>query len=151
MPKHLPPPAPKGNKRALGNHGGAPATYTEEWLKKEAQLFRKWMQQEDSIYFKSFAIERGYHPNRLQEFADKNPEFSGVYNLAKAWQEQKLVNYGLFNKTNSGMTKFVLANHHGYVEKTQVSGDSSSPVSFLLTSVDGKSKDLINKEGDEQD
>lgn len=145
-----PPPPPIGNKRALGNHGGAPATYTLDWLKKEAERFREWMARENSIYFKSFAIERGYSPQRLAEFAEKSPEFAAVLKLAKEWQEQKLINYALFNKTNCGMTKFVLANHHGYVEKTQVTGDASNPIGFLLTTVDGKSKDLIDQEGDEQ-
>lgn len=137
------PPPPKGNKRALGNDGGRPEIYTEDWIRKEAALFREWMQRDDSIYFKSFAIERGYHPNRLQEFADKNPEFSGVLEIAKAWQEQKLVNLGLFNKINCGMTKFVLANHHSWVEKSQISGDAANPLAFLLGKIDGESKELI--------
>ena len=151
MVKNKPPTPPNGNKFALGNNGGAPEIYTQEWLREEASHFHQWMQKEDSIFFKSFAIERGYHPNRLQEFADKSPEFSGALKIAKAWQEQKLVNCGLFNKTNSGMTKFVLANCHSWTERAQVSGDATNPLSFLMSSVDGKSKNLIEEpEDDEQ-
>ena len=141
--KKNPPPPPKGNQRALGNKGGAPALYTLEWIEEEARLFQEWMGKEDSVFFKSFCVERGYHPNRLQEFADKSPVFSGVLEIAKVWQESKLVNYGLFNRTNAGMTKFVLANHHGYCEKAQIAGDSANPLQFLLEATDGSSKDLV--------
>jgi len=142
--RNVPPPAPKGNKRALGNQGGAPPTYTEEWLREEARLFYSWMKEEDSLYFKSFAIYRGYSPQRLSEFAEKSPEFSEALEFAKAWQEQKLVNLGLWNKLNSSMTKFVLSNCHSWKEQAQVSGDAANPLAFLLRRIDGNSKDLIN-------
>lgn len=135
--------APKGNRFAVGNQGGASQKYNDSWIEEEAKNFLEWMKLPQSIFFKSFAIERGYHPNRLQEFADKNQVFSGVYELAKAWQESRLVDFALFNKTNCGMTKFVLANHHGYSEKTQIGGDGASPLAFLLHKIDGASKELI--------
>lgn len=139
-------PAPLNNQYAKGHGKGAPQRYTAAWIERESQSFLEWMRLPDSIFFKTFAIERGYHPNRLQEFADKSEVFSGVLEIAKAWQESKLVNYGLFNKTNSGMTKFVLSNHHGYTEKSQIAGNGSSPLAFLLGKIDGASKDLINGE-----
>ena len=147
--KPIPPRPPLGNKYALGHGCGAPEKYTDEWIEKESEAFIEWMKLPESIFFKSFAIERGYHPNRLQEFADKSPIFSGVLNKAKAWQEQKLINFALFNKINAGMTKFVLANHHGYVEKTQVSGDAANPLSFLLEK-SSPSKDLVDDSGDQE-
>lgn len=114
-----PPPPPKGNQYALGNCGGAPAIYTGEWLREEAERFREWMKQPDSLFLKSFAIERGYSPQRLSEFAEKSPEFAEALDFAKAWQEQRLVNLGLWNKINSGMTKFVLSNCHSWKEQPQ--------------------------------
>lgn len=136
---------PKGNKNAVGNNGGAPEKYSMEWIEQEAQHFLEWMKRPDSIFIKSFAVERGYHSNRLAEFAEKSVVFMGVYKLAKEWQESRLVNYSLFNKVNYGMTKFVLSNHHNYTEKQQVTGDAANPLSFLLQKVDGKSKDLLNE------
>jgi hypothetical protein len=127
--------APKGNKFATGHGKGAPEKYTSSWIEQEAEAFLKWMELPESIFFKSFAISRGYHPNRLQEFASSNKVFSGVLEIAKAWQESKLVNYGLFNKTNCGMTKFVLANHHGYAEKNQVAVDKV-PLVEALANID---------------
>ena len=103
--KHKPPVPPKGNKYAVGNDGGAPEVYTQEWLAEEAKRFLAWMKEPKSIYFKSFAIERGYSPQRFVEFADKSSEFAEAYKLAKEWQEQKLVSFGLFNKTNATIDK----------------------------------------------
>ncbi len=136
--------APLGNQFAKGHGKGRPQAYTDQMIEKEAQAFREWMAKEDSIFIKSFAVERGYSPQRLTEFAEKNNVFSEVLELAKSWQECRLINYGLFNKTNSGLTKFVLANHHNYSEKTQVTGDAANPLSFLLSKVDGNSKGLIS-------
>ena len=141
--------AKKGNQHALGcTTSGQPQIYTDEWIKEEAKLFREWLQKPDSLFFTTFATDRGYCIQRLTEFADRSKEFSEVLRYAKDWQQNRLVNGGLKNETNSSITKFVLANHHNYTEKQQITGDSNSPVSFLMTKVDGQSKDLIdaNKE-----
>lgn len=139
-------PAPRGNKNAVGNKGGAPEKYTDEWIAQEAKLFLEWMKLPESIFFKSFAIERGYSPQRLTEFASRSVEFSEVLSRAKDWQESKLVSYGLFNKTNCGMTKFVLANHHGYTERSQVGGDQANPLALILGNIDGGSKELVKND-----
>lgn len=136
---------PKNNKYALGHGKGAPEKYTQAWIEKEAKAFLEWMKLPDSIFIKSFAIERGYSPQRLSEFAEKSHVFSEVYKMAKEWQEAKLVNYGLFNKTNCGMTKFVLANHHGYTEKSQIAGEQGNPLAVVLEKINGASKDLVNE------
>ncbi len=137
-------PAPKGNQYSVGNRGGAPEKYSQAWLKKEAEALEEWMKKPESIYFKSFALERGYHPNRLAEFAEKSEALAEVYALSKDWQECRLVNYGCFNKINSGICKFILANHHGFSDKTEISGNAANPLSFLLTTLDGTSKELIH-------
>jgi hypothetical protein len=74
-------PAPKGHKGYLAADGtfkgGCPQKYTREFIENEAIAFDEWMKRPDSLYFKSFAIERGYHPNRVAEFAAQNQRFSG--------------------------------------------------------------------------
>lgn len=126
--------------------GGRPVKYDAKFIEAEADAFEKWMSSPDSIYFKRFAINRGYHPNRLAEFAEQNERFSGVYAQAKAWQEVRLAEGGLRNEFNSGFTKFVMGNVCGWVDKqeTKVSGDSVNPLAFLLQKADGESKDLVN-------
>ncbi len=137
-------PARRTKRQPHEDPGGRPQVYTDTWIEEEADRLLAWMELPESIFLKSFAVERKYHPNRLQEFADKNQKFSGVLELAKSWQESRLITYSLFNKINCGMTKFVLANHHGYCEKTQVSGDVSNPLALAMTRADGSSKALVN-------
>lgn len=96
--------------------GGAPIKYSEEWMKKEAKIFLDWMRKPESIYFKAFAFERGYSAQRLVEFAENCKEFSEAMKIANEWQEQKLVTCALWKKTDSAMTKIVLANKHGWRE-----------------------------------
>jgi len=138
--------APKGNKYAKNHGEGAPEKYTHQWLENEAQAFLEWMNFPTSLYFKSFALERGYSPQRLSEFAEKSEVFSEVLSRAKFWQESKLVNGALMRKYDCGMTKFVLANHHGWMEKSQISGDATNPLSIILERIDGKTKNVIDEE-----
>lgn len=106
------------------------------------------MKHPESIYFKKFAIDRGYHPNRLAEFAEQNEKFSGVYEKAKAWQEVRLVEGGLLSEFHAGFTKFVMGNVCGWIDKqeTRVSGNAANPLAFLLQRVDGASRDLVHED-----
>jgi len=135
---------PKGNKYAVGNNGGVPKTYTKEWLEKEAQAFLDWMELPDSIFFKSFAIERGYSPQRLTEFADQSNVFAEVLKRAKGWQESKLVKGGLRKEYDSSITKFVLVNHHGYKEKSEISGDQTNPLAVVLEKIAAQNAAPLN-------
>lgn len=143
-------PAPKNHKPYPGcENGGRPEKYTKAFIESEADAFSEWMSHPESIYFKKFAINRGYHPNRLAEFAEQNEKFSGVYEKAKAWQEVRFVEGGLLSEFNAGFTKFVMGNVCGWVEKqeTKVSGDAANPLAFLLQKADGSSRDLVNEHG----
>lgn len=126
--------------------GGRPQKYTKEFIEAEATAFESWMNEPSSIYFKRFAINRGYHPQRLSEFAEQNERFSEVYALAKAWQECRLAEGGLTNEFNGGFCKFVMGNCHGWSDKieSKISGDAANPLSFILSSISGTSKDLVN-------
>ena len=139
-------PAPKGHKPYPGcETGGRPLKYTPEYIEKEAEAFLLWMQLPDSIYFKRFALDRGYSPNRLPEFAADNEKFAVVYEKAKAWHEIKLVEGGLLGAFNAGFTKFVMGNTCGWFEKQQIVGDTANPLEFLIKNTDGTSKELVEE------
>jgi hypothetical protein len=116
-----------------------PSKYTPEWIDAEADLFLEWMKKPRSIWFKNFAIERGYDPARLVEFSEKNEKFAQVMKVAKSWQEGKILEFGLWGDLNSSITKFVLINHHGHKDSPQIHVVSESK----LSSIDGKSSDLV--------
>jgi ABC-type glycerol-3-phosphate transport system substrate-binding protein len=137
-------PAPKGNQYAVGNSGQPPSKYTEEFMEQEAIAFITWFSNPQNIYFKRFALERGYPPDVLAEFAKKSEVFRRAYLFAKEWQECKIVEGALFNRLNSNFAKFAMANLSGWSDKQQISGDANNPLAFLLQKVDGQSKDLIN-------
>lgn len=137
--------APKGNQFALGNSGPSPSKYTQEFIEQEAIAFINWFCKPENIYFKRFALERGYPPDELAHFAKKNEVFKRAYTFAKAWQECKIVEGALFNKLNSNFAKFAMANLSGWTDKQQLSGDATNPLAFLLQKADGQSKDLVNE------
>ena len=135
--------APKGNKFAVGNSGQPPLKYTQEFIEKEAIAFISWFCKPENIYFKRFALERGYAPDELARFAKKSEVFRRAYLFAKEWQECKIVEGALFNKLNSNFAKFAMTNLSGWSDKQQISGDAANPLAFLLQKVDGQSKDLV--------
>ncbi len=139
-------PAPKGNKYAVGNSGQPPSKFTQEFIEKEAIAFINWFSKPENIYFKRFALERGYPPDELANFARKSEVFNRAYMFAKAWQECKIVEGALFNKVNSSFAKFAMANLSGWSDKQQISGDVVNPLAFLLQKMDGQSKDLVNEQ-----
>lgn len=139
-------PAPKGNKFAVGNSGPPPRKYTAEFIEREAQAFIEWSRNPANIYFKRFALERGYLPEELSRLAEKNDVFKQAYRQAQAWQECKIVEGGLYSQLNSNFAKFAMSNLCGWSDKQQLSGDAANPLSFLLAKVDGNSKDLVTYE-----
>ncbi len=139
-------PAPKEHPPYNKNgEGGRPQKYTKEFIEGEAVALEEWMQQSSGIYFKRFALDRGYHPQRMPEFAEVNQRFAEVYRRAQAWQEIRLAEGGLTSEFNAGFCKFMMGNVCGWFDKqeTKISGDASNPLAFLLQQADGGSKELI--------
>jgi len=146
-------PAPKGHPPYQGCEkggvlGGRPEKYTQERIEEEADAFLEWMGQPESIWYKDFALERGYHPEYLSIWAKMNKRFSQVYERSKEWQQSKLVKGGLLNQFNAGFTKFVMSNTCGWYEKQQIAGDAVNPLEFLLKTVDGSTKELVCEQND---
>jgi len=136
--------APKGNKFAEGNSGPPPSKYTREFIEKEAIAFFDWFREPENIYFKRFALERGYSPDMLSEFAKKSEVFARAYTFAKGYQECKIVEGALFNRLNSNFAKFAMSNLSGWSDKQQISGDATNPLAFLMQKIDGSTKDIVN-------
>ena len=135
-------PAPKGHKPYPGcEKGGRPPTWNVD---AEADAFEEWMTRPDSMWYRDFAMERGYLPDNLSEWAKKNDKFSRVYKKSQEWQLAKLLKGGLLGTYHAGFCKFVMGNTCGWYEKQQIMGDSANPLHFLLEKTDGTSKELVN-------
>lgn len=140
-------PAPKGHPPYPGcETGGRPKKYTKEFIEKEADAFMEWLNTPGSMYFKRFALNRGYNPLLLSAWAKENEKFRIVHQYAQQWQETRLAEGGLTSEFNSGFCKFVMGNVCKWTEKTEVSGSQKNPLSFVLQKADGKSTELVSTE-----
>lgn len=101
--------APFGNKYALGNKGGRPAKYTDEWIAEEAIALHKWVIEDKGNYIGSFAKQRGYHRRRIPEFVNKSKEFALAYEEAQQWQEEKFLMNALTRTWDPGFTAKAMA------------------------------------------
>lgn len=139
--------APKGHPPYPGcEKGGRPRKYSPQDIEHFADEFLQWMERVSSIWYEDFCLEHDIDPDLLSEWSRENEKFSGVYRRAKVWQKNKLIRGGLLSEFNPSFTKFVMANTCGWTDKQQISGDAANPLSFLLGSIDGKSKDLIDEQ-----
>ena len=99
-------PAPKGHAPYPGcENGGRPVKYTKEFIEAEADAFEEWMARPDSIWYESFAVERGYDANLLSLRAKENQKFSDIYQRSQTWQKSKLIVNGLLSKFNRLLAK----------------------------------------------
>jgi hypothetical protein len=101
----------------------------EKWNEKRALILAQdliyWLNEKDddnedkgNIFFEEFLIiEKDLYPQLIKYLKDKFSSFSKLIEKAKRIQEIKLVKYGVFDKLNATMTKFVLINHHEYRDK----------------------------------
>lgn len=115
-PSDNPKPFKKGDKAA------------EIWTKKIAEQLVNdlidWMNETDkdgkdkgNIFIIDFLGSRRLCKSTAAYLAKKFTTFSNLLEIAKTIQEAKLLKYGIADRLNASMTKFVLINHHGYYDK----------------------------------
>ena len=146
-PKHLPPPAPKGNKYALGNEGGRPREWDDAYIEKVRKALEKWIADPKNYFFTSFLNQQKLHHEHIERFCNYSAEFRATHKLALSVQEQRLVELAITKKHDGNFTKFVLANKAGWKERQEVSGDATSPLAIILDRIAGSAKDPLDYDG----
>lgn len=124
----------KGNKSA--------EKWTEEIALELGEEMIEWLnevndQGEDkgNMFFREFlVIKKGLYTTVINHLMNKFPSFSNLMDTAKEIQEIKLVKYGVADRLNATMTKFVLTNNHGYSEKSENINTNTHSLASLLTS-----------------
>jgi hypothetical protein len=103
----------------------------EKWTEKKSlelgQELIDWLKQKDSegedkgnIFFEEFLIiEKDLYDDLIRYLSNKFSSFSELIKKAKKIQEIKLQKYGVGDRLNATMTKFVLTNIHNWSEKTE--------------------------------
>ena len=113
----------------------------EKWTEKKAlelgQELLSWMKEKDddgedkgNIFFEDFLmIENNYYEELIAYLCGKFPSFLKLIGHARKIQEIKLIKFGVGDRLNATMTKFVLTNNHDYTEKVDntTKGASMNP------------------------
>lgn len=142
--------APKGHPPYKGcETGGTPETYTDEIIEKYADELLEWIKDPSHIFAKQFSLEKMIHPDCMQRWSKKNEKFRRAYNISVAMQELK-INQGALTKTfDSGFSKFLLINNHGYSDKTESKVQVEGTFKSILQEIEGKSENLVQENQDE--
>lgn len=142
-------PAPKGHAPYPGcEKGGKPKVHTKEFIDSEADALEEWMKKKDNIFYQTFCYERGYSKNRLPEWALVNDKFAVTYAKSRDRQEGMLLHGALTKKYCYNAAALVLSHSYGMHAKTEqtISGDSSNPLAWIINSVDGNTRNLVDEE-----
>lgn len=140
---------PKGHEAYNKNgEGGRPKIYTKEFIENEAKALEKWIDIRENIFLEDFCLERGYGDQRISEFKNNNDKFSEAIERFKIKQRVELFKGSLKKKYNFSAASLILGHYHNIYMKTEqkVTGSSTNPLEFIVTNIDGKSKDLVNEE-----
>ena len=99
---------------------GRPVKYTVEFIENEGSELLKWMDSDpvNNWWLKGFCIQRGYAPQRFDDWQAKNAFFAECLKLAKAKQEEYLIKGAVFQpKLNTQIVQLILQSNHNYVPK----------------------------------
>jgi hypothetical protein len=140
--------APKGNKNALGNHGGQPTKYKPEYCDKIIEYFNVPPQQvvyketynadgslkskEPIVLPAQFPTFQGFANDicdvsmmSMMRWCDEHIEFREAYSRAKAIQEKILLINSTGKLYDSQFSQFFAKNCLGYRDKTELAVDAT--------------------------
>jgi hypothetical protein len=104
----------------------------EKWTEEKAYKLGidliLWLKEKDdegedkgNMFLEEFLIiERDLYPDLITYLSEKFTSFSRLVIKAKKIQELKLIKYGVGDRLNASMTKFVLINNHNFNESSKI-------------------------------
>lgn len=113
---------------------GRPVKYTPEVIEDIAEKLLLWAEDPKSFWLGEFCIKHGLWRQRLDEFANKSPEFSDALKRVKEIQETRLVLLAMARKIDTTMAIFALKNVAGWRDKreTEHSGQLGVDITTFL-------------------
>ncbi len=102
------------------NPGGRPTEYTDDVIESMADRLVDWAQAHDALYLESFCKSERTYPQRLTEFAAKNPKFSESLKIAKCANAANIGEAVAAGEIPPAVGIFGLK-QHGHTEKHDVS------------------------------
>lgn len=129
------------------NNAVSKREWTEESIAAEAEALRLWAFQPTSYYLTHFATSRGYEARVLGVLAKKSALFSQAFEYSRDCCERNLIDGALHRKIDPYFAKFILSNKHGWSDKQEVKGNTTTnTLALVFAAIDGKSKDLVKEE-----
>lgn len=125
--------APKGNKFAKFNNGGAPTKYDPKYCKEIIEFFsipphngsknKHFLMPNTLPTLLRFSMKIGVSKKNLLEWADRHDEFRVALDTAKELYKEFLSANGLLGLYNANFAKFIAINTTDMKEKVEVSGN----------------------------
>ena len=141
-------PAPLGNQNALGNEGGAPSQFNEQYISDAYEYVdtcvddnESWVKSESekgetrerikvvklpthegfAIYLtKKYEKNKFISPKTLYTWAGNNVEFQQALEYIKMAQKQRVLDKGLAGEYNSTIAKLILGSNHDMIERQKI-------------------------------
>lgn len=120
-------------KGIIKNQGGRPTKYKKSYIAKVDDYLLKMSKYKDKLpTIEGLSIELGIAVSSIYEWMKVEDRFSEAIQRIKTVQHEKLVNDGVYRKTNSPIVKLILMNNHGYKERTDTTSDNKALPTPLL-------------------
>jgi hypothetical protein len=113
--------APKGNKYAVGNHGGRPLKFPDPaaFAQLIDDFFVHCKESDEKPTIEHMAVFMDTTNDILLEYANRSDEYSKPYQKAKQRCLDWLINDGL-RARNPAMHIFLAKNNYGYKDKQEI-------------------------------
>lgn len=104
--------------------------WTEDAALKIGNELISWMKEADeNMFFEEFLyLKENYNTDLISYLRKKFSSFAELIRIAKKMQEVKLKKFGVMDKLNAQMTKFVLINNHNWRDKKEINVDAKEAV-----------------------
>jgi len=119
-----------------------------KWTEKRAlelgESLLEWLREDDeNMFINDFlVIVNDYDDSLVNYLSHKFSSFSELIKKTKTIQETKLVKFGVLDRLNAQMTKFVLINNHDWKDKKEI--DANVKTETIIIDL-GQGKDEPNR------
>lgn len=112
-----------------GRSGRKPK-WDDSAIEAAAEDLLLWLEDENNLWFRDWAIGSGLYPEVLSRWSTKNAVFRQAMAVAEMVQEARLVRGGLLNKFNSRIVALCLEHRHNWASRQQLSVETPSHQTF---------------------
>jgi hypothetical protein len=118
--------------------------WTQEVCDEYAKDLDDWIETTQDMLLEKWLIKHKLHYEHFRIFCERSESFLETYTRARMTIDARLIESALTRKIEINALKFYLVNRsHNWREKPDIQITSNEPLSKLLESIDGQSKNII--------